>query len=199
MKRAGWWPVWLIIFFWAGTTYAQVVVHAGGGASLARSPEVMAGASPGLDLGAGLGAFIGPFVTVRTGVDYARFHADAAAVREAVGLTSGAVQGGGGYALALLVDLKLNAPLWGALSPYGVVGLGGLHFVQRDATVVPAAGEQVVLSGQSETGPAVSLAAGLNMVVSSRIALFVEARHIAGRQAADALVYRPLRVGVAVR
>ncbi len=199
MQRNAWRLGLLVMLLGAGTAHAQVVFHAGGGVNLARSPEVMDGASPGLDVGAGVGAFIGPFLTVRTGLDYARFHADPAAVREALSLTSGAVQGGGGYALAFLVDLKLNAPLWGALSPYGAVGLGGLHFVERDATVVSDAGGEAVLNGRSETGPAVSLAAGLNMVVSSRIALFVEARHIAGRQAADALVYRPLRVGVAVR
>lgn len=185
--------------FGAAPTRAQVVVHAGGGVSLARSPDPIADAPLDAEASGGVGTFIGPFLTVRAVVDYSRFNPDAPTVRESLRLIEGAVSGGGGHALALLVDLKLNSPLLGSLSPYLAVGLGGVRLVEQDAVVTVEGTDPVRLEGTTYTGPAASVAAGLNLVATARVALFMEARYLTGVGSADGVAYVPIRLGLAVR
>jgi hypothetical protein len=181
---------------------AQVVAHVGGGVSFGEKPAQYRGSAPAVHASGGVGAFLGPFLTVRSYIDYSRFSPDAAIYQDLLGVddvSAYQVTGGEANSLAFMLDLKVNTPVVQGLSPYVFGGAGILRFVEKDAQLINGDEEPVPVAGNSFTGPVAAAGIGLNFIVSSRVAMFVEGRYQVGFGNTKEVAYLPMRLGFAFR
>lgn len=171
---------------------------------MGQAPNPYNASSPlAIHASGGIGAFVGPFITVRSYLEYTRLQPDAGSVIEQIHPEGDpavmALSGGSATATAMMLDLKLNTPLFRSLSPYVVAGVGALRFTEGDASLRLNEEEVIEIEGDTVFGPVLGMGGGINIVVSDRVALFVEGRYHMGLGSADAVAYAPVRMGFAFR
>lgn len=142
---------------------------------------------PGIGLGAGAEYFFRPSFAVQGHFNYVRFGFDEGkfkAENDALGVVTG-TSGGDKHLFSAFASLKYTKAIDSddldvRAVPYAVGGVGVLSYSETDTEVVEIGNQVFHVDGQSGTGFAVNAGAGIDIRLTDRVHLFVEARFEAG-------------------
>lgn len=183
-----------------GEAYAQLPgpkVYVGGGASMPNAPASFSDTyKTSMNAVAGLGLPLFPFTEGVLAVRYDRFALDAEAYTDMLG-AGFSVDGGTLSVLSGSVNLKVNPPVPGPLSPYAIGGVGVYRSTTGELTV-SGGGGSVTPGIEGETDLGVNLGVGLSFNVVPLIDLFIEPQYVIILSDGDNMTYYPVRVGLAL-
>jgi opacity protein-like surface antigen len=173
-----------------------------GGMAFPTSPsEFSSYWSSGYNVGGGMSYYLFPFIEVRGQVEYAEFQLDAVTILEEAEIPPGLVTITGGEVSGLFLSgvLKIlplpDAPI---VRPYGLVG-GGFAALSVSDVMVSALGVSESVSGASEKAAMAIVGAGIDIVVSPSVDLFLEGRYIITYTEDEQLHLLPASFGIRIR
>ena len=142
---------------------------------------------PGIGLGVGAEYFLNPSIALQGNINYVRFGFDEGkfkAENDALGVVT-STSGGEKHLFSAYASLKYTKAIDSddldvRAVPYAVGGVGMLSYSETDTEVVEIGNQVFHVDGQSGTGFAVNAGAGIDIRLTDRVHLFVEARFEAG-------------------
>ena len=142
---------------------------------------------PGIGLGVGAEYFLNPGIALQGNINYVRFGFDEGkfkAENDALGVVT-STSGGEKHLFSAYASLKYTKAIDSddldvRAVPYAVGGVGILSYSETDTEVVEIGNQVFHVDGQSGTGFAVNAGAGIDIRLTDRVHLFVEARFEAG-------------------
>ncbi|MDE2998988.1 MAG: outer membrane beta-barrel protein [Gemmatimonadota bacterium] len=142
---------------------------------------------PGIGLGAGAEYFFHPSLAVQGHINYVRFGFDQGkfkAENDALGVVTD-TKGGEKHLFSAFAGLKYTKSIDSddldvRAVPYAVGGVGILSYSEADTEVVEIGNQVFHVDGQSGAGFAINAGAGIDIRLTDRVHLFVEARFEAG-------------------
>ncbi len=192
---------------WAGDAQAQQkpVFFVTAGVAAPASSSLSDFWYPGIGVGGGAEYFIHPSLAVQGRFSYARFGFNEGkfkAENDALGVVTG-TNGGGKNLFSAFASLKYTKTIDSddldvRTVPYAVAGVGILSYSEADIEGVEIGNDTFHVTGQSGNGFAVNAGAGMDIRLTDRTHLFVEARlevgFTSGERGSTQLF--PVRVGI---
>ena len=174
---------------WAGSAGAQQkpVYFVTAGFAAPASSSLSDLWYPGIGLGIGAEFFLQPSLALQGNVNYVRFGFDEGkfkAENDALGVVTD-TKGGEKHLFSAFVSLKYTKTIDSddldvRAVPYAVGGLGILSYSEVDIEVIEIGSQVFHVDGLSATGFAVNAGAGIDIRLTDRVHLFVEARFEVG-------------------
>ena len=174
---------------WAGSAGAQQkpVYFVTAGFAAPASGSLSDFWYPGIGLGVGAELFLNPSIALQGNINYVRFGFDEGnfkAENDALGVVTN-TSGGDKHLFSAYASLKYTKAIDSddldvRAVPYAVGGVGILTYSETDTEVVEIGNQVFHVDGQSGARFAVNAGAGIDVRLTDRVHLFVEARFEAG-------------------
>ena len=187
------------------TAQSRNIVSLCGGISIPLKPDLFNDYwGAGYSIGAGYGHFLNARQTValQTWLNYSSHPLDEDELLKAVGGVGSDVSISGGSAdiLTIAVNLKVSTGSVDSKAvPYLTAGAGLFRLSASDATFVGSGQTISQEFGEAEHKIGLSFGAGLNLNLTDRSGIFVEAKYEIGLTEDETTQYIPLRIGVFFR
>jgi opacity protein-like surface antigen len=173
-------------------------IYLNGGYSIPSRPQIFAEIwSPGYNVGTGVIYSISPSISLVGSIDYNRFRFDEESflIRYGFGSLGAETSGGNITIFSVSGSVKINLIAeTERITPYIIGGIGASRISTSDITVYFAGVTNI--RGDSETAFTASTGGGMNIILDSRIKLFVQAAYAICLTNDDNTYYLPLKIGL---